>query len=171
MTVNLLATSVALGLFAMAMVLAAVMDVLTMKVSDRLIALLLVGYPILAPAAGWSLEDIAWSVAAAMVVFFVSVAFFSLGWMGGGDGKLATVGVLWLGAENMVPFVTTTALVGGVCALVLLSARRLTLPRSWLQRRWAARLYAKEAGIPYAVAIGASGLIVLTNTPWVAALP
>lgn len=170
-TVNLVATVGAVALFAGAMVLAAVMDVATMEVSDRLVMLLLAGYLVLAPASGWSFAEMAWSVAAALLVFFSSVAFFSLGWMGGGDGKLATVGALWLGAENTLAFVMMTALMGGLCALAVLAVRRLSLPSAWLDRPWLARLRAPEAGIPYAVAIGSAGLILLANTPWAAGLP
>lgn len=171
MTLSLLATIGAIGLFAGAMVLAAVMDVLTLKVSDRLVLLLAAGYAVLAPVAGWSLNDIAWSVSAAMLVFFASVAFFSLGWMGGGDGKLATVSTLWVGAQSALPFVATTALLGGVCALGLLLVKNLALPRSWLRKPWLARLHAAETGVPYAVAIGLAALLQLPNTLWIATLP
>lgn len=170
-TINLIATVGAVSLFAGAMLLAAVMDVTTMEVSDRLVMLLLAGYLVLAPAAGWSFEEMAWSVGAALLVFFASVAFFSLGWMGGGDGKLATVGALWLGAENTLAFVVVTAFMGGLCALVVLGMRRLRLPGAWLDKPWLARLRKPEAGIPYAVAIGSAGLILLANTPWAARLP
>lgn len=164
-----LTTISAVSLFVGAMVFAAVMDVLTMKVSDRLVILLLAGFVILAPLSGWSLEEMAWSVAAAMMVFFASVALFSLGWLGGGDGKLATVIALWLGAQNVLPFITMTALLGGVCALGLLLFRALPLPRAWRERPWVARLHGPETGIPYAVAIGLAALIVLPKTPWLAA--
>lgn len=171
MTLSSIATLGALGLFSVAMIAAAVMDVLTLTISNRIVALLLAGYAVLAPAAGWSVEDMGWSVGAAMVVFFASVALFALGWMGGGDGKLATVGTLWLGASNALTFVTTTALLGGVCALGLLLLKNASLPQSWLERPWVARLHAAETGVPYAVAIGLAGLIVLPNTLWIAALP
>lgn len=163
------ATIGAVSLFVGAMIFAAVMDVLTMKVSDRLVILLLAGFVILAPLSGWSLEEMAWSVAAATMVFFASVAFFALGWVGGGDGKLATVIALWMGAQNVLPFITMTALLGGVCALGLLLFRVLPLPRSWAQRPWIARLRASETGVPYAVAIGFAALIVLPETPWMGA--
>lgn len=163
-------TITAVSLFAGAMLLAAVMDILTMKVSDRLVTLLLVSFAILAPLSGWSPEEMAWSVAAAMMVFFASVAFFALGWVGGGDGKLATVITLWLGAQNVLPFITMTALLGGVCALGLLLFRMLPLPPSWRERPWIARLHGPETGIPYAVAIGLAALIVLPKTPWMGAL-
>lgn len=163
---DLLATFSAVTVFTGAMVFSAAMDVARMEISDRVVILLLAGFAILAPLSGWSLEEIGWSIGAAMLVFFASVAFFALGWVGGGDGKLATVVTLWLGAQNALPFVTTTAVVGGVFALALLFFRKLALPSSWAARPWVTRLHASGAGIPYAVAIGLAALIVLPNTPW-----
>lgn len=169
MTISLLASAFAASLFAGAMIYAAVRDVLTMTVSDRLVIALLAAFPLLAPLAGWSLEDMAWSLVVAMMTFFVSVAFFTMGWIGGGDGKLATATVLWVGADNVLPFVTSTALFGGACALALLTLRSLTLTPAWQQREWIARLHAPTTGVPYAVAIGLAGLSVLPRTLWMGA--
>lgn len=138
-----------------------------MQVSDRVVLLLFAMFPVLAPLAGWSLETIVLSVAVAMIAFFTSVAFFALGWMGGGDGKLITVSVLWLGAEQAANFVIHTALLGGLCAVCLLAFRRLTLPTIWRDKAWIVRLHAADTGVPYAVAIGIAGLIVLPHTPWI----
>ncbi len=170
MTLCYLASSLAVSLFVAAMLYAAMRDVLTMTVSDRLVIALLAAFPVLAPLSGWPLEDLAWSVAVALMTFFASVAFFSLGWIGGGDGKLATVTVLWLGADSALGFVTYTALFGGAFAVGLLLFRTLTLSPAWQQTGWIARLHAPTTGIPYAVAIGLAALGMLPGTPWMGAL-
>lgn len=170
MPLDVLASFIAVAAFTAAMIYSAVEDVLRMTVSDRLVLLLLIAYPILAPLAGYSLSMIAASSAAALVVFFISIALFALGWMGGGDGKLLTVGTLWVGAGNAISFVFYMTFIGGVLAASLLAFRKLSLPSSWLGKSWVARLHARETGIPYAVAIGFAGLIVLPNTAWMQGL-
>lgn len=141
-----------------------------MQVSDRIVVLLLASFLVLAPLAGWPLESIVFGMAAALIAFFASVALFTLGWMGGGDGKLITVSVLWVGADQATDFVVHTALLGGLCALFLLVFRRLSLPSNWQDKAWIVRLHAPETGVPYAVAIGIAGLISLPQTPWLAVI-
>lgn len=166
MSLALVASLIAITSFAAAMIYSALKDLVAMQVSDRVVLLLLALFPVLAPLAGWPLESILLSVAAAMIAFFASVTVFTLGWMGGGDGKLITVSVLWLGAEQTPSFIFQTALLGGLCAVGLLVFRRLTLPVGWQSKAWIVRLHAAESGVPYAVAIGIAGLIVLPDTPW-----
>lgn len=170
MTFGFLANFLAVSLFVAAMIYSALLDVVTMTVSDRLVIALLAAFPVLAAVSGWPLEAIAWSAVVAMMTFFVSVALFASGWIGGGDGKLATATILWVGAENALSFVAYTTLLGGACALALLGFRRLSLAPSWQRRDWVVRLHAPSAGIPYAVAIGLAGLSLLPSTLWLGAL-
>lgn len=170
MPLDLLASLLAVAVFIGALSYAAMRDVLTMTVSDRLVLALLAAYAVLAPLAGWPLQEMAWSVAALMITFFVSVAFFAAGWIGGGDGKLATATVLWVGAENALNFVAYTAVFGGLCTIALLLYRSRAMAPALEGQAWAARLHAPTTGVPYAVAIGLAGLSVLPSTPWVAAL-
>lgn len=170
MTIAFLATLVAVVSFVAAMVYAGVMDVVTMKISNWLSLFLLLGYATLAPLAGFGLEEIGFSVFAALMVFFVSIALFAMGWIGGGDGKLATVTALWMGADHTLQYVTYAALFGGVLTLALLLFRTLTLPKAWRVKVWVARLHSNEVGVPYGAALALAGLAVLRDTTWVSGL-
>lgn len=170
MSIALVASITAIACFATVMVYSAVRDVLTMTVSDAVVLLLLVSFPLLAPLAGWPLDEMALSVAVALIAFFASLALFAMGCMGGGDGKLLTATILWVGGEHALGFVTWMAVAGGICALVLLGFRSLALPEALRKRPWLARLHAPETGIPYAVAIAAAGLMVLPRSSWTAGL-
>lgn len=167
-TLNAFAAFAAVSLFAAAMIRAAVVDVLTMTVSNRLVVALFAAFVVLAPAAGWTMHDIGFSLAAAMIVLFASAGFFAMGWIGGGDGKLAAVVTLWIGAASALDFITLTALFGGICGIGLLVFKRMPLPPAWLRRAPVARLHAPSTGIPYAVAIALAALAVLPTTPWMA---
>ena len=168
MSLDLIASWIAIAAFSAAMIYSAARDVVTMTVSDRLLILLLVLFPVLAPLAGWPAGAMASSLLAALVAFAIGFALFALGWMGGGDGKLISVAVLWLGAGQALDFALATVLLGGACAALLLAFRRIGLPGSWLRQAWIARLHAPATGIPYAVAIGIAGLLVLPESPWTA---
>lgn len=166
MSLGLVASIMGIATFASAMIYSAIRDLLTMTVSDRLILLLLVAFPVLAPLSGWSFLQILLSMAVTLIAFFACLGFFAMGWMGGGDGKLITMGVLWVGADQAPNFFFGATLVGGIGALLLLLFRKLSLPRAWREKAWIERLHAKDMGLPYAIAIGIAGLIVLPGTPW-----
>lgn len=171
MTVSAYAAMAALVVFPMLLIWAAMADLVTMKIGNRLVATLLVAYAVLAPLAGIGLHHLALSAAMAALVFFVAFAIFVLGWVGGGDAKLATITALWLGADHVLMYVVYTALIGGALTLALLVFRRALIPGSWYHRTWIARLHAGETGVPYGVALATAGLLVFPETAWMTAMP
>ncbi len=97
---------------------------------------------------------------AVFVVLFVS---FALGWLGGGDVKLASAIMLWAGPAQGANFVVLFALLGGVFALMLLSLRH-ALPH-YPQIEGIAVLnklsqWARSGLCPYALPIGVAALCV-----------
>lgn len=166
MSIGLIFPFIAVASFAAGMIYVAVSDVLTMTISDRLVLGLLAGFPVLAPLCGWSLEDMGFAFALALMTLFTSIALFALGWIGGGDGKLLTVTVLWLGGNQVLDFLIITSILGGLCTMLILLFRKCTPGAGLLRARWIARLHSPEAGVPYGVAIGAAALLVLPNTLW-----
>ena len=77
------------------------------------------------------LIDLAFSVITALLLFFLLFIVFTRGMVGGGDVKLAVAIALWLSPPDCYIFLMTTALAGGVLALVHLVLRRI-LARSLL---------------------------------------
>jgi prepilin peptidase CpaA len=170
MTIASAAMLAAIIIFVCAMMYVAVNDLLRMTIINTLCLLLCGAYFVLAPLAGFRLEMIGISIASALTVLFFSVAFFAMGWIGGGDGKLATVTALWVGADQTVPYVTYAALFGGVLTVALIAFRRFEVPMTWHDRAWIARLHSRESGVPYGVALALAGLVVLGDTVWVTGL-
>lgn len=144
-------------------------DLRTMQIPNRLILLLLAGYVVAALLGGLTLFDIAWSFAAASIVFAFGFIGFSCRWMGGGDVKLLTVSALWLGAGNLAPFIFYTAIFGAGLTILLLIFRAVRLPVSWQGQEWISRLHHRDTGVPYGVAIAAAAVLVYMRTPWVVA--
>lgn len=147
MTIAILSAPAAMLVFAFTMVQAGLSDLTTMKIRNGLVLLFLLAYVVLAPLAGLTAHEIGWSVATAAGVLAVAFIFFALGWIGGGDAKLAAVTALWLGADHTAIYLIYTALLGGALTVGLLLFRMPTLP-AWLHDKpWVAQLHSQRSGI------------------------
>jgi prepilin peptidase CpaA len=144
-------TNLLLLALAAILVFAAVIDVRTFTISNRLnltVALLAPVYWASVALSPW--PDMAVQLAGAVTVFgLLALAFFA-GMMGGGDVKLAAALALWFSPVTTVKFLVLMSLAGGVLTLVILA---------WHRTR-------KRDGrpqIPYGVAIAFGGLAILTQ--------
>ena len=146
--------------FPLLMVFAALSDVATMTISNRISLALVVGFVPVALLVGAPLDAIGLHVACGLAVFVLTFAMFSLGLIGGGDAKLASATALWLGWDVLMNYGLVTAVFGGALSIALLAGRKVPLPRLLLDRKWIARLHSPETGIPYGVALAAGGLVV-----------
>jgi prepilin peptidase CpaA len=166
MTIAAAAAFAATLCFAGTTVWAGMMDLMTMKIRNDLVLFLLAIYAALAPLAGFGAVQMGASAAAAFAVLACMFVFFSLGWIGGGDAKLAAVVALWLGAEHVLAYVLSTAICGGLLTLLLLQFRSMALPASCLRVPWIAQLHQSGAGVPYGIAIASGALFIFPSTPW-----
>lgn len=138
-----------LGLAAI-LVVAAVIDVRTFTISNRLnltVALLAPVYwlSVALPWPGFAVQ-----LGAAAIVFALLAVAFYAGMMGGGDVKLAAALALWFPPVATIKFLVLMSLGGGVLTLAILAWHR-------------ARKYEGRPEIPYGVAIAFGGLAILTQ--------
>ncbi len=152
--------------FPAAMCLAASMDFFTMTIPNRISLFLLGLFLLLAPFLGLSVTQMGMHLLAGFSMLLVSVLFFSLGWIGGGDAKIFAVASLWFGFEHLLEYVVFSSLLGGLLTLGLISARKIPLPGFLANQQWALRLHDANGGIPYGIALGAAALIVYPETDW-----
>jgi prepilin peptidase CpaA len=117
-------------------------------------------------------QQLAISLALAIVLFIPLLLLHSRRILGGGDVKLLTALTIGLSPFGIVKLFAVTALAGGVVALSHLAMRRLPRPRLTSARSAALRrIYAVErwrilrrAPLPYAVAVASGGIwAVLTS--------
>lgn len=133
------------------LVVAAVIDVRTFTISNRLnltVALLAPVYWLSVALSPW--PDMVVQVAAAATVFVLFACAFYAGMMGGGDVKLAAALALWFSPFATLKFLVLTSLAGGVLTLAVLVWHR-------------ARNREGRPEIPYGVAIAFGGLAILTQ--------
>jgi prepilin peptidase CpaA len=167
MTCSSIAAFAGMLAFTLTMVYSGVTDLTTFKIHNRPIVLSLAAYAVVAPLAGRGTCDIGLNLTAAAIVLAVGFCLFSFGWIGGGDAKLASVTVLWCGADQTFAYAAYAALLGGVLS-VLIALLRLQPAPAWFDRLgWVARLRDPRGGMPYGVAMAVAGLLIFRNTSWV----
>ena len=157
-------STIALLLFPAGMALAAASDLLTMKISNRLVLLLVAAFFGLALALQLPLEMLALHMACALVVLAAGITFFALGWMGGGDAKLAAATALWLGFGLTLPYLLYAAVLGGALTLAILGLRRLPLMPILARDDWLERLHNPKSGVPYGIALAIAGLMTYSGS-------
>ena len=155
---------VALLLFPFAMALAASSDLLTMRISNKLVLALAASFCIVAIAIDMPLQQFAMHVTCALVVLAVAFALFALRWIGGGDAKLAAATTLWLGFGLTLPYLVYAAMAGGILTLAILVLRRMPLTPFLARYRWLERLHDRKSGVPYGVALAIAGLMTYSSS-------
>ncbi|HEY3893227.1 MAG TPA: prepilin peptidase [Bradyrhizobium sp.] len=157
-------------LFPALMAFAAASDLFTMTISNRVSLLLAAGFLVLAVASGMGFHDMLLHVAAGMAVLTVAFVCFTMGWVGGGDAKVAAAAALWFGFAHLMSYLVYASLVGGALTLLLLQFRQWPLPYPLAGQAWLLKLHAKESGIPYGIALAVGALMIYPETEWVKAI-
>jgi len=142
-------TEILLALLALLLVVAAVIDVRTFTISNRLNLAVALAAPLYwwsAPLPLW--PDVGLQVAIAAGVFALLAAAFYAGMMGGGDVKLAAALALWFSPLSTLRFLIFMSIAGGLLTLVVVGLHRL-------------RKKSGKPQVPYGVAIAIGGLIIL----------
>jgi prepilin peptidase CpaA len=155
---------IALLVFPLLMAWAGSSDLLSMRITNRVVILVVAGFFALAFVVGLPLEVIGMHVACALLVLVFAFAFFAFGWIGGGDAKFIAATTLWLGFGIMLPYLVYASLLGGALTLLLLAVRRWPLPQRLRDVVWIDRLHDSKSGVPYGLALAAAGLLVYSDS-------
>jgi prepilin peptidase CpaA len=159
-----------LMLFPALMAFAAASDLFTMTISNRVSLALAAGFLVLAPLGGMGFYDILLHFGAGLTVLTVAFACFAMGWVGGGDAKVAAAAGLWFGFGHLLNYLLYASLFGGALTLLLIQFREWPLPYPFAGQAWLLRLHAKESGIPYGIALAIGALMIYPETDWIKAV-
>lgn len=149
---------------------AAASDLLTMTISNRVSLLLLAGFFVLAAFGGMPMQSIALHAGAGFTVLAVAFGFFAMGWIGGGDAKIAATTALWFGFDHMMNYLLYASLFGGALTLTLLEFRRWPLPAALGSQQWLHRLHEPQGDVPYGIALALGALMIYPETEWIKAV-
>jgi prepilin peptidase CpaA len=161
---------VRLLMFPALMAFAASSDLFTMTISNRVSLLLVAGFLALAVLGGMSLATIGLHVGAGLTVLVAAFACFAMGWVGGGDAKVAAGVALWFGFAHLLDYLLYASVFGGVLTLLLLQFRQWPLPQALGRQTWLLRLHDKDTGIPYGIALAVGALVIYPQTDWIKAV-
>lgn len=151
--------------FPLCLAFAAISDLLTMTIPNRVSLILIMSFAVLAPLSGLALPAIGMHALGAAIVFGICFTLFALNVMGGGDAKLLSAAAIWFGYDpTLMSFLTYVGVVGGLVTLAILMIRSqentilaigLPVPNSLL--------VAKK--IPYGIAIAIGGFLSFPSSP------
>ena len=157
-------------LFPALMAFAAASDLFTMTISNRVSLALVGGFLGLAVFSGMGLHDILLHVGAGAAVLAIAFGCFAMGWVGGGDAKVAAGAALWFGFAHLLDYMIYASLFGGALTLLLLQFRQWPLPYAFAGQAWLLKLHSKETGIPYGIALAIGALTIYPETEWIKAV-
>jgi prepilin peptidase CpaA len=157
-------------LFPALMAFAAASDLLTMTISNRVSLALIASFVALALMSGMPGYDMLAHLGAGAAVLVVAFGCFAMGWVGGGDAKIAAGAALWFGFGHLLDYLLYASLFGGALTLLLLQFRQWPLPYQFAGQLWLIKLHAKESGIPYGIALAIGALMVYPETEWIKAV-
>jgi prepilin peptidase CpaA len=148
---NVIFTHALLATLAGLLLVAAVVDVRTFTISNRLNLAVALLAPLYWLASGLPLwPAAATQVAVAAGVFVLFAGAFYAGMMGGGDVKLAAALALWFSPQGTLKFLVLMAMAGGVVTVAAVAVHRL-------------RGREGRPEVPYGVAIAFGALAILTQ--------
>jgi prepilin peptidase CpaA len=158
---------VRLSLFPALMAFAAASDLFTMTIPNRVSLALAAGFLALALLSGMEFHDLLSHLGAGLTVLVIAFGCFAMGWVGGGDAKVAAAAALWFGFGHLLNYLLYASLFGGALTLLLLQFRQWPLPWQLAGQPWLLKLHAKESGIPYGIALAIGALMIYPETEWI----
>lgn len=156
--------TVALIVFPSLMIFAALSDLFTMTIPNRVSLVLVFFYFALAAYLPLSWHTVATHLSCGLAVLALTFILFQFGWVGGGDAKLASATALWLGWEDLLDYGMLASIAGGALTLIILMIRWRDLPSRLLSVGFIARLAEKTNGVPYGIALALAGLMIYPQT-------
>lgn len=158
MALELTATP-AMVIFFSGMLHASITDLQHRKIANFTIMVLLGLWMPVAFVAGLPWDAMLTSVLATMLVFILGFGCFCMGWLGGGDVKLAAVAALWLGAGITPAFLMLATIFGALIALVFASI-------AYLKRRRGEPIRTELTMLPYGPGLASAAVVLFGKSQW-----
>ena len=152
--------------FPVLMAAAAVSDLRSFQIPNRLTLTIAVAWPFAALLAGLSWPEMTFALGFAAVTLLAGFLLFAAGTLGGGDAKLISAAMLWLAPGQAASFVIITVMAGAALAIGLLTFRKFPLPVFAGGTNWIMELHTRSRDMPYGVAIAFGAIMAWQNSPF-----
>jgi prepilin peptidase CpaA len=157
--------SAILIVFPFCMVFAAISDMLSMTIANRISIVLVATFALVAPFTGMEWSVYAWHFAAGFTVLLATFILFAVGGMGGGDAKLMAATAVYMGLGfNLMNYLVISAFVGGILTLLILVLRKSPYGAIAGNNIFLRNFADEKKGIPYGIALGIGGLVAYPDT-------
>ncbi len=154
--------------FPFCMVFAAVSDMLSMTIANRVAVVLVATFALAAPFTGMDWATYGWHFAAGGLVLGVTFGLFALGGMGGGDAKLMSATAVFFGFNiHLLEYLVVSAFLGGIITIAILNYRNSALAVFTSRNMFLRHFADHSVGVPYGIALGIGGLIAYPGSPLV----
>ncbi|WP_140984054.1 A24 family peptidase [Asticcacaulis tiandongensis] len=151
-------------IFPACLIWAAVSDLTTMTIPNKLSIILAVMFVPVAVMLKPDLMFIAEHLGIGVLAFVLGIVAFALRFMGGGDAKLIAATALWFHFQGFLVFLAYVALAGGALTILLLVARQFLQIFTPVMPAWLQKLLEPKGDIPYGIAICAGGLLAIPHS-------
>ena len=152
-------------IFPFCMLFAAISDVLSMTIANRVSVILIAAFAVIAPMTGMDWATYGWHFVAGLTVLAVTFAVFAIGGMGGGDAKLMTATAVWMGFNIvLLQYLVLGAMLGGLMTVLIVLFRNSPMAVFTSGNIFLRHFADQKAGIPYGVALGIAGLMIYPQT-------
>lgn len=140
---------------------AAVSDAATLTIPNWISLSLLGLFPVVALVSGMDLAGMGTHLAIGAAALIMGIVLYSLRLIGGGDAKFLAGVSLYVGLPALVPFLFNVLMAGGVLAIVLMVARRISALGYSMD--WFLQFTRGGSVIPYGIAIAFGALSILPS--------
>lgn len=152
--------------FPFCMVFAAVSDMLSMTIANRVSVILIATFAVVAPLTGMGWADYGWHFAAAAMMLALTFSMFAFGVMGGGDAKLIAATSLWMGFSfDLMNYLVLSSVIGGLMTVLIVIYRGSPLADYTGGNLFLRHFADGKVGVPYGVALGIGGLLAYPSSP------
>jgi len=154
-----------LSVLPLCLLFAALTDLFTLTIPNRISVILLSAFIALAPLAGLGIGQVGLHIAASALVFAVCFSLFAVNVMGGGDAKLLTTSALWFGFNaSLATFLLYVSVFGGLLtvAILLLRSKENSILAAGIP---VPSLLLTAKKIPYGIAIALGGFAAYPSSP------
>lgn len=152
--------------FPFCMLFAAISDMLSMTIANRVSAMLVATFVLVAPLAGMDWATFGLHLGAGFLVLCVTFTLFAIGGMGGGDAKLLAATSVWIGFSSvLLQYLVVASLIGGMLTIAIVVYRKSPLALITSQNVFLRHFADEKVGVPYGIALGLGGLLTFPETP------
>lgn len=155
-----------ISIFPAALLVAAANDIYEFKIPNWISIILVCAYPACGLAVGAAPSVIFEGLLIGAAALVVGFALFAGKIVGGGDAKLLAAISPWVGLGAMGVFLFYTAFAGLVLAIGVSMFRKLPVLPVYARAPWLIEFHSRGRDLPYAVALGAGGLLSFSQTPF-----